>query len=110
MHASIVYCIFFCVCLKSLMQLEMKEKGCKGDEMVENSFPKCPICKEEVLLPFSVSKDMSTKVYAHWVCTNCGFCIGTGDTRGYNTPKDILVGIFPEIVKRIEKIREEYQR
>lgn len=92
------------------MQLEIKEKGCKGDEMVENSFPKCPICKEEVLLPFSVSQDMSTKVYAHWVCTNCGFCIGTGDTRGCNPDNDIILSFLQELVEEVKSAREHYQK
>ena len=91
------------------MQLEMKEKDCKGDEMVENSFPKCPICEEEVLLPFSVSQDMSTKVYAHWVCTNCGFCIGTGDTRGCNPMHDIRGEILQELVDSIDEEKFRYQ-
>jgi len=92
------------------MQLEMKEKDCKGDEMVENSFPKCPICKEEVLLPFSVSQDMSTKVYAHWVCTNCGFCIGTGNTKGYNPNYDITFEFLQELAEEVRSAREHYQK
>lgn len=78
--------------------------------MVENNFPKCPICNREILLPLSVSQKETAKVYGHWVCTNCGFCIGTLDTSGYNIPNDIHMEIFPEIVKRIEEAKRKYRK
>ncbi len=77
--------------------------------MVGNSFPKCPVCREEVLLPFSVSQEETTKDYAHWVCTNCGFCIGTGDTRGVNPKDDIQTEALQNLVKAIEDKRLQHR-
>ena len=71
------------------------------------SLPKCPNCKEEVLIPLSSVVDIGTvKVFAHWICLKCGFYVGTHATKGYNIPSDIQVGVFPEIVEEINKARE----
>ena len=78
--------------------------------MVENSFPKCPICKEEVLLPFSVSQLETTKTFAHWVCTNCGFCIGTADSRGCNPDKDVEAGFLSQLIKKMDELKEIYRK
>jgi len=75
--------------------------------MIGNSLPKCPNCKEGVLIPLSaVIGNVASHVYAHWICLNCGFYFGTGGTHGYNVPKDIHIGIIPEIFQIIKEIRE----
>ena len=56
-------------------------------KMSEIKFPVCPICKKEVLLPFSIMQvgmDISNKVYGTWFCSNCGFFLTTRDTRAIN--------------------------
>jgi hypothetical protein len=77
--------------------------------MVESNVPSCPVCKVEVLLPFSASQEENTKDYAHWVCTNCGFCIGTGDTKGTNPKDDIKTEILQNLVKEIERKRLQHR-
>lgn len=79
--------------------------------MAEKVFPKCPICDYESLIPLSaVVGDMgSVKTYAHWICPNCGFYIGTKDTKGYNIPQDIFIYHIPQIREYVEKIKERYK-
>ena len=79
-------------------------------KVVEKGFPKCPICGEEVLVPLSSvyatgAPGPAEKTFAYWICLRCGFYFGTGGTAGYNIPKDINVGIIPEIVKFIEELK-----
>jgi len=74
--------------------------------MVEFVFPKCPHCREEVLIPLSACYRESTKTFAHWVCLKCGFYFGTAGTGAYNIPKDFTVGVIPEISKIIEDIKK----
>lgn len=81
-------------------------------KMVETSFPKCPICKKEVLVPLSASLvDMgSVKTFAHWICLRCGFYFGTRATNAYNIPKDLFCGMLPEVVEQMRKCSEEYEK
>jgi len=75
--------------------------------MVESGMPNCPNCGEGFLVPFSVSQIKMHKTFAHWICFKCGFCVGTGDSRGYNIPKDIDIRIIPQIVEKVRKAKEE---
>jgi len=79
--------------------------------MVESVFPKCPNCKEEVLIPLSACIDIGTvKVFAHWICVKCGFYVGTGDTKAYNIPEDIYVEIIPEIPEKFKKAKQQSEK
>jgi len=75
--------------------------------MSGSGLPYCPNCEKSVLIPLSAGGERAgtifSKMFARWICLNCGFCVGTGDSAGYNIPKDIKVGIFPEIVEKVKK-------
>jgi len=72
-----------------------------------SGFPKCPNCKAEVLIPFSSPGHWGgsgyTKTFAHWVCVNCGFDMGTGDRSAVNLEKDLEVGISEKILEKVRK-------
>ena len=77
--------------------------------MSETRHPVCPICKKEVLLPFSISQyEVRGKHFGSWVCTNCGFYITTGDKRAMDPISDFETGINPFLRKEIKKIKKEY--
>lgn len=73
--------------------------------------PVCPVCKEEILLPFSVSGGMeSAMTFAHWICTNCGFCIGTDNTRGIHPEEDLHAGFLYKLTARMKELKESFQK
>ena len=74
--------------------------------MSELRFPVCPICNEAVLLPFSISE----RAFEHWICTNCGFCITLGGTVGYKAEKDIDVKFLPNLITKINSLKQIYQK
>jgi len=79
--------------------------------MSEMRFPLCPICKDEVLLPFSTSQyEVGEKVFGSWVCTNCGFFITTLDTRAIDIRNDIKTGFHLPLRRGIKELREEYKK
>lgn len=82
--------------------------------MTENNFPTCPICKREILLPFSImqfgASTISDKTYGSWVCSNYGFFISTRDTRGINPEKDVEAGFNESLRKKIEDLRKSYNK
>lgn len=78
--------------------------------MIENNCPSCPVCKNEVLLPFSIfENEMKTKTFGSWVCTNCGFCISTHNSKGSNPKEDITVYFIDELKIKIEELRRKHQ-
>jgi hypothetical protein len=76
--------------------------------------PDCPICKKEVLLPFSICanerNELKEKTYGSWVCTNCGFCISTGDSKASNPKQDITAVFLDELAIKIEELRKVYYK
>ncbi|WGM89281.1 MAG: hypothetical protein IAX21_07145 [Candidatus Bathyarchaeota archaeon] len=74
----------------------------------------CPICKKEVLLPFSICanecNEIKEKTYGSWVCTNCGFCISTGDSKASNPKHDITAVFLNEFAIKIEELRKVYYK
>jgi hypothetical protein len=81
--------------------------------MSESKYPVCPICKQEVLLPFSISQisDHSTgKVYGSWICSNCGFYLNTRDTRAIDPESDFETGFNVYVRKKVEELREKYYK
>jgi len=77
--------------------------------MIAPKYPVCPICKKEVLIPLSISLMDTQKQYGSWICTNCGFCISTQDTRGYNPNNDIEVSIIPKIAAKTRELKRIYE-
>ena len=81
--------------------------------MSEIKFPVCPICKKEVLLPFSITTvggTLSEKIYGTWFCSNCGFFLTTRDTRANNPERDIEAGFNHGLRAEIQRMRNEYQK
>ena len=72
-------------------------------------FPKCPVCKKEVLIPLSSLKSDIPKTFAHWICTRCGFYIGTAGSAGYNVPKDIQIAMLDVVVTRVRECTKAYK-
>jgi hypothetical protein len=78
--------------------------------MSELRLPLCPICKEEVLLPFSITQyDIGAKTFGNWVCTNCGFYITTRDTRAINPKEDIETGFIFNLRTKMNRLKKDYQ-
>ena len=75
-------------------------------------FPKCPVCENENLIPLSSGGQAGgrivPKMFGHWICMSCGFCIGTGDTGGYEAT-DINTVNLDHIPVAIEEARERYK-
>ena len=94
------------ICKTNLRKTRKYCKSCERDIIVESNI--CPICKKEVLLPFSISGVQETKAFGHWICTNCGFYIGTGSSRGGDPVKDITTGFHKPLVQRVEQLRKNY--
>ncbi|MEJ2241424.1 MAG: hypothetical protein P8Y18_04700 [Candidatus Bathyarchaeota archaeon] len=82
--------------------------------MSENKYPICPICKKEVLLPFSIMQvaveHPAEKTYGNWICSNCGFFLTTRDTRAINPEKDIESGFNLDLQQKVEDLRKEYYK
>ena len=82
--------------------------------MADINFPKCPVCKKEVLLPFSIMQiagvRLAEKTYGTWICSNCGFFLSTGDTRGINSKKDVKAGFSVDLQKQVEDLRKKHYR
>ena len=80
--------------------------------MTDLKFPICPICKQEVLLPFSIiqanARNLSGKTFGNWVCSNCGFFLSTEDNRGINPKEDIQAGFSENLVEKVEKLRKQF--
>jgi hypothetical protein len=80
--------------------------------MVDLNFPICPICKREVLLPFSImqvwAKNIQAKQYGTWICSNCGFFLSTKDERAVNPDKDVEAGFSTKLRKKVEELRKNY--
>ena len=85
-----------------------------GIKLTELSFPVCPICKREVLLPFSTMqfgvKSVSDKTFGSWVCSNCGFYLSTKDNKASNPDQDIETGFNKNLRKKIEELRKQYNK
>jgi len=78
--------------------------------MSEFGLPKCPNCKEGVLIPLSAGHgDLTSKAFAHWICLKCGFYLGTIGTKGYNI-KDIHVGIIPEFLEMMKAVKNSQKK
>ena len=77
--------------------------------MSETRHPVCPICKKEVLLPFSIIHYEASKTFGNWFCSNCGFCISTDDSRCYEPKEDIKVSLIPELATRIRELKRIYE-
>jgi len=75
--------------------------------------PVCPICKQEVLLPFSIMQvggNRPEKTYGTWICSNCGFFLSTRDTQGINPESDVEAGFSDYLQKKVEDLRQEYYK
>ena len=77
--------------------------------MNEISFPSCPICNKEVLLPFS-SVSVDVKTFSIWFCSNCGFCLTTANNRAINPEKDINTGFNLDLRQKIREMKEQYNK
>ena len=70
----------------------------------------CPICEKEVLLPFSISQyEFKGKTFGSWICTNCGFCISTGDSRGCNPNTDVKSRFIHKLRTRVQGLKKIYE-
>jgi hypothetical protein len=77
--------------------------------MKASEYPVCPICKQEVLLPFSISQyELRGKIFGNWICSNCGFYLTTGDSRAEVPESDIKAGFHTLLRKKVEELRKEY--
>jgi len=79
--------------------------------MTDLKFPVCPICKQEVLLPFSivqVAGTISEKTFGNWICSNCGFFLSTKGNRANNPELDIKAGFSKNLIKKVEELRKKY--
>ena len=71
--------------------------------------PICPICKKELMIPFSASQyEAGAKIFGTWICSKCGFYMTTGDTRGVDPESDIKIGINSDLKIRISEMREKH--
>ena len=79
--------------------------------MSEIRLPFCPICSQEILLPFSSDHvSASGKTFSCWFCSNCGFYLTTVDSKAVNPEKDIKTGFNLELRKKIREMKETYQK
>ena len=82
--------------------------------MTDLKVPLCPICKREVLLPFSTMhqgpKNLQSKEYGTWACSNCGFFLSTKNKRAVNPDKDIEAGFSIKLRKKVEELRNQYMK
>jgi len=82
--------------------------------MTDLKYPICPICKREVLLPFSTMQvgveSIQAKQYGIWACSNCGFFLSTKDNRAINPDKDIEAGFSTKLRKEVEELRRQYMK
>lgn len=82
--------------------------------MTDLKFPICPICKREVLLPFSIMQvgehNTCVKQYGTWACSNCGFFLSTIDNSAVNPDKDIEAGFSITLRKKVEELRKQYMK
>ena len=69
--------------------------------MTDLKYPICPICKREVLLPFSTihvgAENIQAKQYGTWVCSNCGFFLSTKDHKAINPGKALEAGFSTKL-------------
>jgi len=82
--------------------------------MTDIKYPTCPICKREALLPFSTmhdgEKNIHSKQYGTWACSNCGFFLSTKDNKADNPEKDIDAGFSIKLRKKVEELRKLHLR
>jgi hypothetical protein len=82
--------------------------------LTDLKFPICPICKREVLLPFSIMQvgehNTCVKQYGTWACSNCGFFLSTIDNSAVNPDKDIEAGFSITLRKKVEELRKQYMK
>jgi len=80
--------------------------------LTDLTFPICPICKREVLLPFSTMQvgehNTYAKQYGTWACSNCGFFLSTIDNSAVNPDKDIEAGFSIKLRKKVEELRKQH--
>ncbi|MEJ2495444.1 MAG: hypothetical protein P8Y79_14075 [Ignavibacteriaceae bacterium] len=80
--------------------------------MTDLTFPICPICKREVLLPFSTMQvgehNTYAKQYGTWACSNCGFFLSTIDKSAVNPDIDIEAGFSIKLRKKVEELRKQH--
>jgi hypothetical protein len=80
-------------------------------KMSQFKHPICPICKQEILLPFSLSQspDWTTiKAYGSWICSNCGFYLTATDSKNVDQKHAIEAGFSVYLKKKVEDLRGEY--
>lgn len=77
--------------------------------MSESVFPLCPICKKEILVPFSATQyDIGSKTFGFWFCSWCGFYLTTRDSRAVNPEEDIETGFNIQLRGKIREMKKDY--
>ena len=82
--------------------------------MTDLKYPICPICKREVLLPFSTihvgATNIQAKQYGTWACSNCGFFLSTKDNKAINPDKALEAGFSTKLRQEVEELRKQYMK
>jgi len=77
--------------------------------MSESSYPLCPICKKEILVPFSSTQfELGSKTFGCWFCSWCGFYLTTRDNRAINPEQDIETGFNIQLRRKIREMKKNH--